>query len=93
MEAIGKYIKKARAAQHRGSERNDLLDYFVRNVNLERDGKKYKKLGYAAMAYKLQALKVPDLYYLKSICEDARRRGEPWGRVFWGSLKDKPAGV
>ena len=28
------------------------------------------------MAYKLQALKVPDLYYLKSICEDARRRGE-----------------
>ncbi len=30
-----------------------------------------------------------DWSYLKSICDDAERRGDIWSRVFWGSLKPK----
>jgi hypothetical protein len=73
----------------RRTERGELLEYFHFNVNLERDGTKYPKLPIGAVAWKLQGLTVKDLYYLKSITEDARRRGEPWGKVFWGSLKSR----
>src|SRR5882672_655503 len=41
----------------------------------------------ASLQKKLQGLELRDLYYLKSICEDGRRRGVPFGKVFFGSLK------
>jgi hypothetical protein len=71
----------------RRTERGDLLDYFTHNANLDRDGLKYKKLKISFMAWKLQGLKVKDLYYLKSVCEQERRRGGSWSKAFWGSLK------
>lgn len=31
-----------------------------------------------------------DWHYMKSICDDAERRGEVWSKIFWGSLKEQP---
>ncbi len=31
--------------------------------------------------------KLSDWHYLKSISDDAERRGEIWSKVFWGSIK------
>ncbi len=91
MEKIANLFGKKRALPKRLSERGELLEYFLINVNAERNGKEYKKLPIGMIAWKLHGLKVKDLYYLKSICEDERRRGGSWGKVFWGSLKSKNA--
>ena len=40
-----------------------------------------------AIAAKLKGLELKDLYSLQSICEDARRSGRSWGKMFWGALK------
>jgi hypothetical protein len=69
------------------SERGELLEYFHREANLEWDSKKYGQLTIKRIAVKLAHLKVNDLYYLKSTCEDARRRRGEWAKYFWGSLK------
>lgn len=80
---------KYKAPQKRTSERGDLLEYFTSNVNTARIGTKFKKLPISAVAVRLQGLKLADLYYLKSVCEDARRRGQSWSKTFWGSLKPR----
>jgi hypothetical protein len=71
------------------SERAELLQFFLDKVNAARRGTKYKPLRPAALAVKLSHLKLPDLYYLKSVCEDAERRGKPFSAIFWWSLKAK----
>lgn len=73
----------------RASERGDLLKYFTDKINLERDGKKYKKVSVGYTARKLSHLTVPDMYYLKSTCNDATSRGYSWSKCFFGSLKPK----
>lgn len=59
------------------TERGELLKYFSQKIG--------KPIGFVAM--KLTGFKLPDLYYLKSTCDDAERRGTPWGKVFYGSIK------
>ncbi len=66
------------------SERGELLQYFLDGINAGRDGKRYRRLSIGFIAKKLQGLELRDLYYLKSICEDGRRRGVPFGKVFLG---------
>jgi hypothetical protein len=46
----------------------------------ERDGKKYRKVSIGFIAKKLEALSLADLYYMKRVCEDARRGGRSFGR-------------
>jgi hypothetical protein len=41
-----------------------------------------KKLSYRALAVKLSQIKsLSDLYVLKSVCEDAERRGKPFSAI------------
>ncbi len=81
MKKIGDSIKPLFPEQpkKKGSERGELLDYFSKKLG--------RKIPF--IAFKLTGFKLPDLYYLKSICDDAERRGTPWGKVFWGSIKNK----
>jgi hypothetical protein len=46
-----------------------------------------RELTIKRIAVKVAHLSVKDLYYLKSICEDARRRRGEWAKCFWGSLR------
>jgi hypothetical protein len=89
MESISNLLgEKVRPPKKtRRSERGDLIEYFYLEARKEWDEKKYGKLTISRIAWKLSHLKVPDLYYLKSITEDARRRGGSWAKTFWGSLK------
>lgn len=64
----------------RRSERGELMEYFAKKLS--------KPIGY--VAYKLTGFKVPDMYYLKSICDQAEQRGEPWAKVWYGSIKNRP---
>ena len=74
-----KILKRLAPKKKRQSERGDLLVYFA------------EKLGVSVgrVAGKVAHLKLPDLYYLKSTCEQEGKRGTPFGKVFWGSLKIK----
>jgi hypothetical protein len=91
MEPIKSLFRmRAKRLAKRTSERGDLLEYFTAEANRERRGK-YKALPVRFYAVKLSHLKTADLYYLKSVCEDAQRRGGSWAKCFWGSLKIKDA--
>ncbi|AVT83645.1 hypothetical protein [Rhodopseudomonas palustris] len=68
------FANRAPPKQKRSSERGDLLEFFTNNINAERAGTKYRPLSIGYIAKRLQGLEVKDLYHLKSICEDARRR-------------------
>ena len=92
-------IKKA-AKPVRSTERGDLLQYFLDTINSERRADKRKSLPFMVIAVKCTGLELKDLYYLKSICEDADRRGgwkdkdgnwhpTSFGKVFFGSLKSR----
>lgn len=61
----------------KSNERGELLKYFA--------GRVHKPIGY--IAFKLTGMELKDLYYLKSICDDSARRGNSWGKTFWGSIK------
>ena len=91
MEPIGKIIAAGRQRRpDRRTERGELLRYFTDKINADRDGNRFKKLPVAAVGVKLSHLALADLYYLKSTCEDAERRGKPFSAIFWWSIKPKP---
>lgn len=69
------------------SERGELLNYFFEKAEVEWSGAKALKLPY--VAFKLSHLTLLDLYAFKSMCEDRVRNGYPWGKFFWGSLKEQ----
>jgi hypothetical protein len=65
------------------SERAHLIGKFTDTLNSKRDGKRYRKLTYAAVAVKLSHLSLQDLYYFWRYCEDAKN----FSSCFWWSLK------
>jgi hypothetical protein len=78
-DLFGKYtapIKKGKGP----TERGELLKYF--------SGKLSMKIP--RVAFHVAHLKeLKDLYFLKSSCDDAERRGVAWGAAFWTSIKPK----
>lgn len=63
--------------QSKKTERGELLKYFAGKIN--------KPIGYVAM--RLTGFAVKDMYYLKSLCDQEEKRGTPWGKAFFGSIK------
>ena len=87
MEAIRSLVKLPKPSQV--TERGMLLTYFRDGINRDRDGKKYRKVSIPYVAKKVQELKIADLYYMKSVIESETRRGQPFGKLFFGMLKPK----
>jgi len=71
------------------SERGDILDTFLKSVNSERIGTKFKPMAIRTLAIKLGHIPTKDLYYLESICKDAKNRGGSYSKVLFGSIKKK----
>jgi len=68
------------------SERAELIGKFTDRLNLDRDGVKFKKLSYAAVAVKLAHIKSNfDLYAFMRACEQANS----FSKYFWWALKPK----
>jgi len=74
------------------NERDELLDFFYERLApaYEKFTKKPLMKGYLAM--KISHLKDRDLFFLKSDCLDAERRGQTFSKVFWGSLRVRENG-
>lgn len=89
MDAIKHLLKQPPRPQPRSSERGDLLQYFTDRINERRKGTKFKPLTIRAIAVKLSHLGLRDLYYLKSVCDEAERRGYPWAAIFWKEITPK----
>lgn len=77
MEAIKDLFGNKRAAalkKSRRSERGELIEYFYTEVRKSWDEKKYGKLKISYIAFRVSYLNKSELYYLKSVCDDAARR-------------------
>lgn len=66
-----------------------MLAYFAEKVNRSRvaDGFKPQKISY--FAYFLSHINVRDLYFLRSICDDAVKRGFRFDVTFWKAVKER----
>lgn len=69
------------------NERAELVRYFFENASQDWVG--LKPLTPRHVAVKLSHLTTFDLYAFKSMAEDRRKRGYPFGKFFWGALKAK----
>lgn len=89
MKPIASLLERKHPKLGYRTERGDLITYFLEKINAARKGTKYKPFTARAMAVKLSHLKLQDLYYLKSVCEDAERDGFGFSKKFWYELKPK----
>jgi hypothetical protein len=80
-----KRLETPRAKARGGSERGDLMQYFMERLNPSRRRDGFPPLTYPRMGKILQGLTLPDLYYLKSICDDAKS----FSKTFWYQLDAK----
>ncbi len=69
------------------SERGELIDFFVREINVERQGTQYQPITPKAVAIKIGHINTKDCYALKSKMLDAQRRNFPVGVVFFKETK------
>jgi len=87
MERIGNLIKVKRPKVTRSSERGELFDTLLSRINPDRIRQGYKPLNHGRLAYLLTGIPTKDLYALISKCDDAERRGFPWGAIFFKEIK------
>lgn len=87
MQPVGGISITPEQPKNRATERGDLLTYFTTKLNAERPKMGLKPLPIRTIAVRVGHLSLSDLYYLKSCADDYQRRGNPWGKYFWGSLK------
>lgn len=81
-------VPLARPTAGRGqSERAALVGFFCDRLNDARKGTKFKPLTYRAVGVKLAHLSIFELYAFQKLCLNAEKRGTPFSRVFFGSLK------
>ena len=85
MQKLGEIeIKRQKTGEK--NERTELLRYFFEK--LSPTWTKGKLTG-GLLGMRTHHLKLHDLKYIKSICEDSERRGGEFHVTFWGSLKAK----
>lgn len=65
------------------SERQECIQRFVDNINLERSGTKFKPATWKQINGLVAHVKVADLYWLYKECE----RGDSFSKKFFGILK------
>jgi hypothetical protein len=88
MEHIGKSLGKKKAAE-RKTERGELMRYFMERLNPPRVRDGLPPLTMGRIGRLLVAIPTRDLYYLKSVCEDAAARGSDFSKKFWWEIKPK----
>lgn len=94
---ISKYAEKYQVKK-RGTEIDDVINEFVKEINQERVGKHYLKNGkkvqlkpvtFMAVKMKLYAIrnKRQDLYEFLSECRDYKNRQGSFSKIFFGATK------
>lgn len=89
MKSIGEMLpdieKKAAEApkgRHRKTERGELLRFFQRHLNHVRKHDGLAPLTMARLGAELEGIPTADLYYLKSVCSQAKN----FSKKFWWEL-------
>ena len=68
--------------RHRLTERGELMRFFLRHVNLARKRDGLPPMTMAHMGVTLEKIPTSDLYYLKSVCIQAK----DFSKRFWWEL-------
>jgi hypothetical protein len=87
MQKISSLLKIEKKKSH--SERADLLESILVEINRERLGTKYKPMSPRVLAIKLSHLSKADLYYLISCARDYRDRHGSFSKYVFGVIKVK----
>ena len=89
MQSIGEItqerVKITTQTSKNGGERGEVVKFFFERIEPRWLGK--KKLTFSFLAKKLSYLSLQDLYFLRSICVEEEKRGTPFYKTFWGSLR------
>ena len=71
----------------RTTERGDIFDTILSQLNPSRAKKNLPPVSYQRLGHLLAGIPTKDLYALISRCDDAERRGFPWSAIFWKEIK------
>ncbi len=91
MQHISAHIGGPSGRRDRASERGDLMQYFMQKLNTTRARDGLAPLTMGRMGRVLQGIPTKDLYFLKSICDDAQKRNgiEAFSKRFWWEINPK----
>lgn len=76
-------LRKPKKGLNITSERQECIQRFVDNINLERSGTKFKPATWKQINGLVAHVKIGDLYWLFKECE----RGDSFSKKFFGILK------
>ncbi len=82
---IQKKLQEAKATKSRKTERGELMQFFVRHLNYARQKDGHGPLTMSRMGYILEQIPTKDLYYLKSVCSQAKN----FSKKFWWEIDPK----
>jgi hypothetical protein len=86
MKHIGKHLNlKPKTEKDRRTERGELMQFFCDNLNSARTADGLRPIPMARMGRILQGIPTKDLYYLQSVCNDAKN----FSKKFWWELKNE----
>ena len=64
------------------TERGELMQYFRQRLNIERANDGYTVISMARMGKILEKIPTKDLYYLKTVCDEAKN----FSKKFWWEI-------
>lgn len=85
VDHISAHIKGTVPKKERLTERGELMEYFRTQLNHSRVRDGLLPLSMPRMGRLLQAIPTKDLYYLKSVCDQAK----DFSKKFWWEIKPK----
>ncbi len=85
MEHIGSHISKKAVRKDRATERGELMQYFMTKLNIHRMEDGLPPLTMPRMGKLLETIPTKDLYYLKSVCDQAKH----FSKKFWWEINPK----
>lgn len=91
MKHIGSHIGEVRKKRERLTERGELMRYFMDKLNIPRKRDGLAPLTMPRMGRLLIAIPTKDLYYLKSVCDDADKRHglDAFSKKFWWEIRPR----
>ncbi len=87
MEHIGKHMREqsARSKKEKITERGEMMKYFMDTLNVTRLRDGLPPLTMPRMGRLLVAIPTQDLYFLKSVCDNAK----DFSKKFWWEISPK----
>lgn len=89
MEHIGSHLTPGPKKRDPATERGELMRYFMKELNISRVRDGLPPLTMPRMGKILELISTDNLYYVKSVCDDAAKRGGEFSKKFWWEVKLK----